>query len=260
MKVLANAKLNLDLSILGNCGGYHLLRSTVTTVDICDTLLVTPRCDKQVTVGGTPSIEQQQNIAYRAGKLVVELCNTCGVDIVIDKGIPYMSGMGGSSADGAGVLVAMCSMYGISTSDARILDIARTIGSDVTYLMNGGCAIIGGKGDDIQTLPYTARHFVVTTFDTKLDTGKVFALYDNSTVVPSNNALQGAVEQHYDYMRQYQNFLSQLGYRASMTGSGSAYFVKCSSAICAHQLAHKLNDAGFVSTPCNSCDKGVVIQ
>ncbi len=259
MNVLANAKLNLDLKILGNCGDYHMLQSSVTTVDVYDSIEVTARADNHVVVRGTDSIEQSQNIAYRAGALMVERCNTSGVDISITKGIPLSSGMGGSSADGAGVLVAMCHMFGIDTLDSRVQGIACQIGSDVSYLMLGGCAVITGKGDDIELLPYRERHFVVTTFDTRLDTGSVFALYDTLSRVDCANALQGAVEQQYDYMVLYKADIATLGYSCSMTGSGSAYFVQCNYPDEAMALSSRLNALGHSSMACSSCTSGVVI-
>ncbi len=257
MKVQANAKLNLSLSVVGNCGGFHMIESSVATVDICDTIEVTERSDKQITVAGTPTIDLHQNIAYRAAVAIVEAFDTAGVDITIDKGIPLMSGMGGSSADGAGVIVAMCRLFALSTTDKRILDIASSIGSDVTYLISGGCAVISGKGDNVQQLPYTVRHFVVTTFDTKLNTREVFALYDSSPKVDCSNALQGAVEQHYNYMANYKQYAIELGLQCHMTGSGSAYFMQCSSRQLACDIASQLNARGFVSSPCSSTARGV---
>lgn len=259
MKVQANAKLNLNLSVVGNCGGYHMIESEVTTVDISDLIEVTVRSDNCVTVAGTPTIELEQNIAYKTATAIVEAFGTAGVDILIDKGIPYMSGMGGSSADGAGVIVAMCRLFGLSTTDKGILDIAIRVGSDVTYLISGGCAVISGKGDSIKQLPYTCRHFVVTTFDTKLNTREVFDLYDSSAKVACDNALQGAVEQQYSYMNSYKQFVAQLALQCHMTGSGSAYFIQCSSRQLACNIATQLNDRGFVSQPCSSTASGVVV-
>lgn len=258
MKLLANAKLNLNLAIVGNCGPFHQLQSNVTTVDICDHIAIQPRDDRLVNVTGM-DIATECNIAYRAGVMMVEQCGTMGVDIAITKGIPLSSGMGGSSADGAGVLVGMCCMFGIATDDSRVLDIASAIGSDVSYLMQGGCAIISGKGDDVENLPYVQRYFVVTTFDVRLDTGMVYALYDSSAKLSCDNALQGAVEQHYDYMTSYQQLTGRLGYTGRMTGSGSAYYVQCNSWAEATELATQLNAQGYSSTPCTSSRQGVQI-
>ncbi len=260
MKVLANAKLNLDLSITGNCGGYHMIRSTVVTVDISDVITVTVRGDNSVTVSGMPHVQCTHNIAYKTATKIIERFGTPGVDIVIDKGIPYMSGMGGSSADGAGVIVAMCQLFNMSTADVRILDIASSLGSDITYLVSGGCAVISGKGDIIESLPYVERHFVVTTFDTKLNTAQIYQLYDSSPIVCCDNALQGVVEQHYDFMNDYKCFVSKLGYTSRMTGSGSAYFVQCDSSHEASLLSKQLCEAGFSSMSCASTRCGVEVQ
>lgn len=258
MKVIANAKLNLDLSILGCQDGYHMLQSSVTTVNIGDTIVVNARSDRQVNVYGM-DIPQQSNIAYRVAQLVVDVFNTSGVDIVINKGIPYMSGMGGSSADGAGVLYAMCKMYNIATSDSRIIDIASRVGSDVNYLLIGGCAVISGKGDTVSVLPYTARYFVVTTFDTAISTADIFALYDTRQYTNSGNVLQKVVEDNYDYMNRYTSDIASMGLVTAMTGSGSAYYVETNSMHSAEQLAVKLCNMGHNSVACASTPCGVSI-
>ena len=47
VKVKAPAKINLTLDILGEEGGYHQLKSLVTTIGIKDTITIKKRKDKQ---------------------------------------------------------------------------------------------------------------------------------------------------------------------------------------------------------------------
>ena len=49
-KVKSFAKLNLSLNIAGASGGYHLLDSVVTSIDIYDTVCAKPRDDRLINV------------------------------------------------------------------------------------------------------------------------------------------------------------------------------------------------------------------
>mgnify|MGYP001623753385 FL=1 len=109
-KVRSWAKLNLSLNISGVSGGYHLLDSVVCSVDICDTVCAKARSDALVNVYmhglGSENIPPEKNNAVRAGEAFVAAFGTRGADIDIYKDIPLGAGLGGSSADAAGVLNA----------------------------------------------------------------------------------------------------------------------------------------------------------
>ena len=99
MKLHAYAKLNLTLNVYGGDGKFHELDSIVTSVDVFDTVIVTPRADDIVTVTGVDGELPQDNTAWKTAKAFVDSVGTHGVDIVVQKGIPFGAGMGGSSAD-----------------------------------------------------------------------------------------------------------------------------------------------------------------
>ena len=109
--VKSYAKVNLALNVTGCAGGYHLLDSVVASVDICDTVRAKPRKDALVNVYmrgmGSEGIPPEGNNAVRAAEAFVRAFGTKGADIQIDKDIPIGAGLGGSSADAAGVLNAL---------------------------------------------------------------------------------------------------------------------------------------------------------
>ena len=96
MKLHAYAKLNLTLNVYGGDGKFHELDSIVTSVDVFDTVIVTPRADDIVTVTGVDGVSPQDNTAWKTAKAFVDGVGTHGVDIVVQKGIPFGAGMGGS--------------------------------------------------------------------------------------------------------------------------------------------------------------------
>ena len=143
-RVKAYAKVNLFLDIVGTNNGYHDLDTVVVTVNVFDNVSVTRRKDDKIvlkTGGGLYYVrDNEDNNAYKAAKAFCDAFNTNGVDISISKNIPVGSGLGGSSADIAGVLKAMKKLYGI---EEDIKPLADSLGSDSGYLLiapsKGGC-------------------------------------------------------------------------------------------------------------------------
>lgn len=148
------AKINLTLDILGASGGFHDLESLVASINVYDQITVRERADRTITLKnqGIPlDCDIFTNNAYKAGQLFMDTFNTKGVDIHIKKSIPVGSGLGGSSADTAGVLKAMKLLYDVN---GKITPLANELGSDTAYMLNGGYAVISGRGEKV-----SKKHF-----------------------------------------------------------------------------------------------------
>ena len=147
-KVRAYAKVNLTLEIGGREEGYHLLDSLVASVDIYDEIRLKKRKGKLSSIWmqgkGSESIPPEKNNALKAAERYSEIFGTDGADITILKDIPIGAGMGGSSADVAGVLVGMQRLYNAAT-DAQLETLAESLGSDVKFMLKGGYARMQSK-------------------------------------------------------------------------------------------------------------------
>lgn len=154
VRVFASAKLNLTLDVLGKNGGYHDIDSLVTTVDLCDKIVARKRKDGLIAVQmhgmGSENIPPEQNNAQKAGEKFVEVFQTTGADVTVYKNIPIGAGLGGSSADAAGVLRALGKLYGVSLS--KLKPLADELGSDTGYLLYGGFARLTGRGEVVELL------------------------------------------------------------------------------------------------------------
>lgn len=155
VRVKSYAKINLTLDITGVNGGYHTIDSVVASVDLYDLIAVKKRRDKLVSVTmhgeGSESISYEYNNAARAAELFIARFGTDGVDITVWKNIPMGAGLGGSSADVAGVLNAMAKLYEVN--DTRTLkQLADGLGSDSGYMLTGGFARLTGRGDKVERL------------------------------------------------------------------------------------------------------------
>ena len=186
VRIKAYAKVNLFLDIVGKENGYHLLDTVVTTVDLFDSITLTARKDKKIvlkTGGGLYSVtENSDNNAYKAAALYSERFSTAGADIVLNKHIPVGSGLGGSSADIAGVLIGMEKLYS-KCKDLKPL--ADELGSDSGYLLSGGWARLKGRGEIVEKLDIDKKlYFFIITADGGVNTSECYRLYDSTEKAP----------------------------------------------------------------------------
>ena len=181
-RVNAYAKLNLTLDITGAEGGYHQLDSLVLTVNLYDRIVVKKRKDNLISVYmhgmGSDTIPPEHNNAQRAGEKFVERFSTTGANITVYKNIPIGAGLGGSSADAAGVLNALAQLYEITDEDA-LKELADELGSDTGYLLKGGMARISGRGEHVERTEDTpSLWFLVLCPKEGVSTAECYAAYD----------------------------------------------------------------------------------
>ena len=155
VRVKSYAKINLTLDILGAVSGYHMIDSVVASIDLCDVITVKKRKDGLVSIAmhgeGSEAIAHENNNAALAAEEFVKRFETCGADITVWKNIPMGAGLGGSSADVAGVLNAMAKLYEVDDF-ATVKAIADGLGSDCGYMLTGGWARISGRGERVKRL------------------------------------------------------------------------------------------------------------
>ncbi|MBR1983437.1 MAG: 4-(cytidine 5'-diphospho)-2-C-methyl-D-erythritol kinase [Clostridia bacterium] len=181
VKVYAKVNFTLDVGIAEN--GYHKIKSLVSSIDLYDEITVTKRQDRRITlknVGIDPKCTVVDNNAYKTAKMFKEKYNTLGVDIVINKHIPIASGLGGSSADVAGVLKAMEILY---PGGHDLVEIANEIGSDCAYMLDGGYAVIAGRGEKIQKVDTTAKFYlIIMTAGSGLSSREAYREFDKQNI------------------------------------------------------------------------------
>ena len=155
VKIKAYAKVNLTLELDGVENGYHLLDSLVASVDIFDLIVLKKRKGRLSAVTmhgmGSESIPPENNNALKAAEAFSEAFGTDGADVAIYKNIPIGAGMGGSSADAAGVLNGMAQLYGV-TDREKLKSLADSLGSDTGYMLTGGFARMQGRGEKVTPL------------------------------------------------------------------------------------------------------------
>lgn len=277
------AKLNLTLAVGERQGEFHPIDSVATSVDICDVVEVLPRVDREVTVRGVVGVAQENNVAHKAACAFVEAFSTKGVDVSIQKGIPFGAGMGGSSADASAVIFCMCKLFGVDLDSQNVSAICQAVGSDVTYMLRGGLGRLRGKGDAVEFFTLKRPlYFALTTFEEQMSSREVYQAFDRISTQwnPSANDellvkleegmnrqalkyfcndLQPAAVSISDYAAQYLAFAKSNKLNAVMTGSGSAYYVAYARSDDAQRAVDLLNAHGFSTVLCKTVSSGIVI-
>ena len=253
VKIKAYAKVNLTLEIVGLKDGYHLLDSFVASVDLFDLIVLKKRKGKlsRITMKGrgSESIPPEKNNALKAAELFSEKFQTDDADITVYKNIPMGAGLGGSSADAAGVLNGMAKLYGIDDA-AALGEIADALGSDTKYMLTGGYARMQGRGTEITKISSNRKlNLLLLCPKTSVNTGACYSEFDrinkeengqNYTQNAIDAFLRGdenelgrylmndlylpAARLNMDVKEAYQKACSFSPLGAAMSGSGSAAF------------------------------------
>ena len=157
----APAKINLTLEILGKRpDGYHELRSIVMPISLTDTLsLTTTYAQVAMTVTVSPGVDLSKigtvdrNLAVRAARLMQERYRVnAGARIHIHKRIPIGGGLGGGSADAAGVIRGLDRLWELGRPCEELMAVGAELGSDVPALVHGGAVLMEGRGERVSGL------------------------------------------------------------------------------------------------------------
>ncbi len=177
--VKAPAKINLTLEVLGKRpDGYHEVRSIVQAIDLCDTLRFTEAGDTSITCD-MPEWSAEESLVSRAVNLLAEISGPGkGVKISMEKRIPLHSGLGGDSSDAAAILKGLNEFWQLNLSREKLLSLAARLGSDVPFFIEGGTALVSGRGEVIRPLNSPAGMWAVLVFpDIPVEAGKTGRMY-----------------------------------------------------------------------------------
>ena len=163
--------------------GYHELATIFQAVGIYDE--VTVSAADSLTISGLGQFADriptdETNLAWKAAELVARACGEePNIHIQIDKSIPIAAGMAGGSADAAATLVACDTYWNAGIPRDQLDAMAATLGSDVPFMLHGGCALGVVRGDVLSPVMIRGSfHWVFATFDEGLSTAQIYEKTD----------------------------------------------------------------------------------
>ena len=286
MRVKARAKINWTLDILGQReDGYHLMDMLMQSVSLADTITLTPASEVTITTGGYPKLPaNERNLAYRAA-IALQNATNCrnGAAIHVEKRIPVGAGMGGGSADAAGVLAGLNQLWKTGLNQQELEAIGLTLGADVPFCLRGGLTRTTGIGEKMVSLPCSRLYDLVVIQPCRgLSTGEVFTAYHEKADIPRpatgaaqlalengdaallaeslGNVLQAVSQDMRPPIGDAIAALKQRGAIAAlMTGSGSAVFGVFESEEDAREAARSLRSRWASTFYCRTCQESIII-
>lgn len=256
LELPAPAKLNLFLHVVGRRpDGYHLLQSPFVLIDWCDTLHLERRDDGRLQRHDRGAALPDDDLCLRAARLLQsESGSGLGVDITIDKRIPWGAGLGGGSSDAATVLLGLNHLWGLHWPRARLLDLGARLGADVPFFVGGHNAFVEGIGERLRPIVLPPQWYAVVKPPAPLPTARIFgdpaltrdteavivegSLVDTHPGMPGSsicerwaagfghNDLQPVAEALCPEVAQAARWLEARFGNSRMTGSGSAVFAR----------------------------------
>jgi 4-diphosphocytidyl-2-C-methyl-D-erythritol kinase len=152
MQVLAPAKINLSLRILGRrSDGFHGIETLITPISLCDEIKI-EQCDSRKRIEfhcDDRSVPKgEDNLVVRAAKLFFDKTNVkTAVSLQLKKKIPRGAGLGGGSSDAASTLLAFNELFDTKLPREALAKMAEEIGSDVPFFIFQSTAVCKGRGE-----------------------------------------------------------------------------------------------------------------
>ena len=243
----APGKINLGLHVLRRRDdGYHDLETVFYPLQWSDTLsvreapLLTLSCTDPVLDCG------ESNLVMRAARALAAAAGKHrGAAMELVKRLPMGAGLGGGSSDAAVALRLLSRLWSQPVTDATLLRLALSLGSDVPFFLNPVPSYATGRGEMLTPLegyaiPYTLVVVVPHVhISTKWAFGRITPVPTRSVnlraVVQSNdldywcqvlvNDFEAPVFDAYPALRaRKEELLNQGAAYASLTGTGAAVF------------------------------------
>jgi 4-diphosphocytidyl-2-C-methyl-D-erythritol kinase len=282
--VSCNAKINLYLRVFGRRpDGFHNIETVFHSISLNDTLRLSPdEHGLSLEARGQPVPQDASNLAVKAAERLLK-GKSVGARIEIDKRIPVGAGLGGGSADAAGTILGLDRLYGLGTPRRDMMEIARDVGSDVAFMLDGGCAVGTGRGEmlrAVEPLPEMATVLVIPSMS--IDTGwaynslKMRLTSPRSDLSMITNALErgdvaslkdllwndfeGLIFEKYPLVQQIKQDLLGCGaVGALMSGSGPVVYGLFDRHDEAEACTKRLSAKGLGTVVCSLAGRGVTI-
>lgn len=248
IKILAPAKLNLSLDIVGRRDdGYHLLQTVMKTISLFDMIGLEKSDNISIRCNWEDVPTDSKNLCYKAAELFFKTTGISGgAAIRLEKQIPFGAGLGGGSSDAAATLKGLDKLYKTNMSPNELAACGIKIGADVPFFFYGKTALVEGIGEKYTLLDdFIDCWFVVVKPKLFISAAQAYIAFDrlkntkhpNTDIIVdainqrdlnlfcqnAGNVLEEAVDKPEVWY--IKNRLNELGAKYSaMTGSGSAVF------------------------------------
>jgi 4-diphosphocytidyl-2-C-methyl-D-erythritol kinase len=160
MITFSNAKINLGLQVkFRRDDGFHELETLFYPVPLNDILEILPANELSISQSGPFAIDCkiEENLVYKAWKLLNEKYQIEPVQIVLHKNIPSGAGLGGGSSNAAFTLKLLNKMYNLSLNIRKLKTYAAKLGSDCAFFIDNKPAMGSGRGEKLHIIDFSLK-------------------------------------------------------------------------------------------------------
>ena len=288
LDVVTRAKVNLSLEVIRKReDGFHEIETILQSIDLADRMRIQLTSDARIhiqcDVPGIPT--DDSNLCHRAVVAMRKVAGpSLGARITLEKKIPAGAGLGGGSANAAGVMRAVEHALALDTPRTTLEAIAAGLGSDIPFMLYGGTAVGRGRGEMVTAIePLKRGFFVVVKPEVSIPTAWVYSnlnfrlthhrhrlnLRAVSAVLarfpkaelPFRNALEDVVLRAYPSVAKIlEELISERPCFASMTGSGSALYAIFDRETRAREVAERFSVRGLFASVAKPAKQAVDIR
>lgn len=166
MILKANCKINIGLDVLRRrADGFHDIETVMYPArGLFDTVEVTKNGlrDSRLTVKGIEvDCPDNDNICLKAARMMSERYGIGGVDITLEKRVPFGAGLGGGSSDGVAVIKAVDELFALGLNESELTDIAAHLGSDTAFFIRNTPQLCTGRGEIVTPIDVDLRGYTL---------------------------------------------------------------------------------------------------
>jgi 4-diphosphocytidyl-2-C-methyl-D-erythritol kinase len=208
LRVRTPAKVNLYLGIVGRRpDGYHEIETVFQAIDLTDELIIKESDgDARLQVPGYPELDGEGNLVMKALRRLEALSGErLQATITLNKSIPAAAGLGGGSSDAAAALIGLRELFGLRLGNEDLARKALSLGADVPFFLQGGCAIGEGVGERLTPTCLLADYeILLINPGFAVPTASIYGHFDGCL---TENAPQGRLNQVLRETRDPRGFL-----------------------------------------------------
>ncbi len=298
LSVFAAAKINLYLKVgEKQIDDYHQIETIYQTIDLFDRLTfeLLDKNNEEIPSGASrKSLEfkltivnslqkdliptDKTNLIYKATRLIMDKLKIShlNLEVELEKKIPVAGGLAGGSSNAAATLFALNYLLGEPLSQSDLLNLAKELGSDIPFVLLGGCMLGTGRGDQLIRLPEPKDLLFLIVFppaDLQLKAKDIYETFDqiqeaNSIPKPEisiekfievllsrksdiskylfNSLEESAISLSF-WVDKVKSLIDAKGYKSLVSGSGPTVFTIVPNQNQGLNLLHELNKQGFTA-------------
>jgi len=144
-----------------------------TSAGLIDSLKLSSHPGEIEMGGGARDLDREPG--YREGGATTDF----GLSVALQKRIPVGAGLGGGSSDGAFTLIALNHLWNLGWPRQRLMELAKSLGSDVPFFLYGPSSIVRGRGEEVENTQRPAGKWVpIIVWPRPMPTPLVYRKFD----------------------------------------------------------------------------------